>query len=92
MTPEQRYDRWERIARLCYEAAVRSSRELRPQTKNLKLYADALTKCEAAKREQEELPGDSERKEKLLKARQILEDAREELRRCIADAPRRLPG
>ena len=83
MTPEQRYDRWERIARLCYKAAVRSNRESRQQTKKLKLYVDAQRQGEAAKRAVEELPEDSDRKERLLKATQILEQAREELRRCI---------
>ncbi len=79
MTPEQRYDRWERIAHLLYEAAMRSTRESRQRTKKLKLYGDARRQCEAAERAVEELPEDSDRKAALLCARQFLEQARKDL-------------
>lgn len=79
MTPEQRYDRWERIARLLYEAAMRSTRESRRRTKKLKLYVDARRRCEAAERAIEELPEDSDGKAALLSARQFLEQARKDL-------------
>ena len=92
MTPEQRLDRWERIVRLCYEAAVREGRESRQQTKKLKLYLDADRQWYAAKRAVEELPEDLERKEKLLNATQILDHAREELRRTTEKGPGRNPA
>ena len=79
MTPEQRYDRWERIAHLLYEAAMRSTRESRRQTNKLKLYVDARRRYEAAERALEELPEDSDRREALLNARQFLEQARRDL-------------
>ena len=41
MTLEQKYDRWERIARLVNEDAMRSSRASRKQMKKLKSYVDA---------------------------------------------------
>lgn len=83
ITLEQRYDRWERIARRCCEAAVRESRESRQQTKKLRLYVDAEREWYAALHALEELPANSERKEGLLRATQILDQAREELRRTF---------
>jgi hypothetical protein len=80
MTPEQRYDRLERIARLLYEAARRSNLESRQQTKKLKLYVEAQNQCEAAKRAVEELPEDQGRNERLTKARQLLEQASKDLK------------
>jgi len=85
MTLEQKYDQWERIARLVYEDAIRATQASRKQTKKLKFYLDALTKYEAAKYEaakmaSEERPEDSDTKEGLLKAGLILNRAREELR------------
>ena len=92
MTSEQRLDRWERILRLCYKTAEREGRESRQQTKKLRLYLDADTQWYAAKRAVEELPEDSERKEKLLSATQVLDQAREELRRTTEKAPGRHPA
>lgn len=83
ITLEQRYDRWERIARRCYEGALRESRESRQQIKKLKLYLDAQTEWYDALHSLEELPADSERKERLLRARQTLDQSREELRRTL---------
>ena len=80
MTPEQRLDRLERIARLVCEESMRSSRASRKQLKDLKFYVDALRKYDAAKMGSEERPEDLEMKESLLKARQILNLAREELK------------
>jgi hypothetical protein len=80
MTLEQKYDRWERIARLVDEDAIRSSRASRKQMKELKFYVDALRKYDAAKMASEERPEDLELKESFLKAGQILNRAREELR------------
>lgn len=80
MTPEQKYDRWERIARLVYEEATRAARSSRKQMKELKFYIDALREYDAAKLASEERPEDSDTKESLLKASQILNRAREALR------------
>lgn len=83
ITLEQKYDRWERVLRRCYEAEVRASRESRQQIKKLKLYLDAQTEWYDAFRSLEELPADSERKERLLRARQALDQSREEVRRTL---------
>lgn len=80
MTLEQKYDQWERIARLLYEDATRTSRASRKQAKVLKSYVDALTKYEAAKIASEERPEDSGTDESLLKAREFLNRARQELK------------
>jgi hypothetical protein len=80
LTPEQRYDRWERIARLLYEAAMRSTRESRKQTKKLGLYLDAQRDYEAAALALQERPEDSDTNKNLLRARRMLDRAREELR------------
>jgi hypothetical protein len=83
ITLEQRYDRWERIACRCYEASVREIRESRQQTKKLKLSVDAQTEWYAALHSLEELPANSERKERLLRARQVLDQARQEVKRSF---------
>lgn len=80
MTLEQKYDQRERIARLVYEEAIRASRASRKQMKELKFYMDAQRKYEAAKMASEERPEDSDTKEGLLKARLILNRARQELK------------
>lgn len=81
MTLEEKYDRWERIARLVYEDATRTSRASRKQAKELKAYVDALREYDAAKMASEEAPEDSDTKERLVVARQVLDRAREALRR-----------
>ncbi len=81
MTPEQKYDRWERIARLMFDESTRALRASRKRTKELKFYLDALRKYDAAKMAREERPEDSDTKEILDEARQILNRAREALRR-----------
>ena len=81
MTPEQKYDRWERIARLLYEDATRRSRESRKQTAKLKLYLDADRRHHAARRELAEDPKDSAKIEMADLARQTLDRAREDLKR-----------
>jgi len=77
--------------RHCYEAAAQEAIESRQQTNKLKLYLDALDRSYAAKRAVEELPEDSDRKERLLKVTQILDQAREELRRTTEKEPSRRP-
>ena len=81
MTPEQKYDRWERIARLLYEDATRRSRESRKQTAKLKFYLDADRRNHAARRELAEDPKDSAKIERADLARQALDRAREDLKR-----------
>jgi hypothetical protein len=80
MTPEQRYDRLERIARLMYEDALRASRESRKQTDLLSSYVDAQREYELAKLAIAVKPEDSETTETLRKAREVLDRAREELK------------
>lgn len=79
MTPEQKLDRLERIARLLYEAILRDSRELRKQTAKLKGYWAALSEHDAAKLAVAERPGDLETSEMLRRATESLDQAREEL-------------
>ena len=81
MTPEQRYDRLERVARLMYEDALRASRESRKQTALLKSYVDALREYELAKQAIAAKPEDSETNETLRKAGIVLDQAREALTR-----------
>ena len=81
MTPEQRYDRLERMARLMYEDALRASRESRKQTALLGSYVDAQREYELAKLAIAAKPEDSETNETLRKAREVLDQARAELRR-----------
>jgi hypothetical protein len=81
MTLEQKYDRWERIARLVNDDAICAARESRKRTKELKSYVDALREYDAAKTASEERPKDLDTKESLVEAKQILDRAREALRR-----------
>ncbi len=48
MTEEQKYDRWERFAKLLYKECLRASRESRKQTEKLKALVEAKRKYEAA--------------------------------------------
>ena len=79
MTPAQ-YDRLERLARLLCEATARDLRTSRQQTKKLKRWVTAQHECYAAEKAVEELPEDLGRKELLAKARQLLDQAREDLK------------
>jgi len=81
MTPEQRYDRLERIARLMCEATLRANRESRKQTDKLKFLIYAHREHDAAMLAVAEKPEDSERSATLRRAREMLNQAREELRR-----------
>jgi hypothetical protein len=83
MTPEQRLDRLERIARLMSEGALRSLRESRKQTSKLKDYFAALSAHDAAKLAAAERPEDFETSEKLRRATESLNQAREELKQAI---------
>lgn len=83
MTPEQRYDRLERIALLMCEAASRSLRESRKQTAKLKIYVAALQEHDAAELAAGQRSEDSETSEGLRRATERLAQAREELRHSI---------
>ncbi len=78
-TPAQ-YDRLERLARLLCEATARDARKSCEQTKKLKRWAAARKQCEAAEQAVEERPEDSDRKEILARARQLLDQARSDLK------------
>jgi hypothetical protein len=77
------YDRLERMARLLCEALERDVRKGRQQTKKLKRWVAAGKECEAAEEAMQESPDDSEKKETLLRARQLLEQARSDLKHSI---------
>jgi hypothetical protein len=79
MTPAQ-YDRLERRARLLVEALDRDLRRSRQQTKKLKRWVSARKECDAAEQAVEQQPEDPERKELLVQARQLLDQARSDLK------------
>ena len=79
MTPEQ-YDRLERLARLLCEAAGRDLRKSRQQTKKLKIYVAAQQAWDVAEQAVEELPEDPGRRERLVRAREVLDQARQDLK------------
>lgn len=81
MTIEQRYDRLERMARLLYEAATRSARQSRRQTKKLKAYLEAQKAYEAIALAEKARTGNSNTSSALVKARRALDQARENLKR-----------
>jgi len=81
MTPEQRYDRLERVARLMCEAALRSSRECRKQTAQLGCYVEARKEYEVARLAVAAKSDDSVSSETLHRAREILNEARDALTR-----------
>jgi len=81
MTPEQRYDRLERIARLMCEATLRANRESRKQNAKLKFLIDAHQEYDAAMLAVAEKPEDSRRSEALRRARETLDQARADLKR-----------
>jgi hypothetical protein len=79
MTPAQ-YDRLERIARLLCEATAQDLSKSREQTKKLKRWVAAQKECDAAEQALKDMPEDSEKKEILLRARQLLDEARSDLK------------
>ena len=86
MTPEQRFDRLERIARLFCEGAERCGE----QTANLKRYMQAQVEHEAVRAEARKLPKDADRQEALERAVGKLNVAREEFRQTLSTRRRRL--
>jgi len=88
MTPEQRFDRLERIAHLFCEAADRCSE----QTAKLKRYMQAQVEHEAARTDARALPSDGDRQETFQRAVENLNQAREEFRQTLATKRRRRPG
>jgi hypothetical protein len=80
MTPEQKLDRLERMVRLLYEAILRDSRETRKQTAKWKTYLTADREHEAARIAATENPQDSEAINRLRRAKESRQKAREELR------------
>ncbi len=81
MTPEQKYDRWERVARLLYEDATRRSGESRKQTAKLKFYLAAVRRHESARRALAAERNNSEKIAAANLAKQTLDQAREDLKR-----------
>jgi flagellar biosynthesis chaperone FliJ len=87
MTPEQRFDRLERIARLFIKAAESCGK----QTAKLKSYMQAQEEHEAARAEARKLPNDADRQEALQRAVENLNQAREEFRQTLKTWRRRRP-
>jgi CHASE3 domain sensor protein len=87
MTPEQRFDRLERIAHLVIEAAERCGE----QTAKLKRYMQAQVEHEAARSQARELPNDPDRQEAFQRAVENLNQAREEFRQTLRARRRRPP-
>lgn len=83
MTLDEAYDRWERIARLMCETAKRSAKRSREQTKHLKDYVDAVAEYYVATDAMKERPEDLNTKETLVKAKEVLNQAREALRNTL---------
>jgi uncharacterized membrane protein YccC len=83
MTEDEKYDRWERFAKLVYERSLRESRESRKQTAKWKIYFAADREHEAAKLAAGENPKDSDTSETLRRSAENLRQAREELRLSI---------
>ena len=87
MMTSAQLDRLERTARLLYEALGRDLRKGRQQTKKLKRWVAAGKECEAAEKALQESPDDSEKKETLRRARQLLDQARSDLKHSIKPRP-----
>jgi hypothetical protein len=80
VTPEQKYDRLERIARLMYEDALRASRKSRKENAALKRYVEAQREYEVAKLTAFAKPDDLGATEALHRALENLDPTREELK------------
>ena len=98
MTPEQKLDLLERLARsLCERPWLprresrKPGRQSRKQSAVLGDYVKALTEYDAAKQALEQEPDDSEKNEILNRARELLDQVREELKRSTRNGPGRLP-
>jgi hypothetical protein len=81
MTPEQRFDRLERLARLLGERPRHHRRESRKQTDRPRDYVTALGEFLAARQALEAKPDDSETNENLRRAEEVLDRTRNELTR-----------
>jgi len=90
MTPEQRLDRLERVARLLYEAVVRDSRRCRDEAKKLRAYWAVMAEYDAAKLAEAENPENDEVIERLCGATESRNHAYDDLRRTIENGRRRL--
>ncbi len=88
MTLEEKYERWERFARLLSEGSFRDSRESRKQTVLLGAYVGALREYDAAKLAVDANPQDLESTDRLTRARESLDRARGELKHQTAKRSR----
>ena len=83
MKHEQEYDRLERWAKLLVDASSRSLGESRRQTSKLRAYSCALTEYDLARLSAAEEPADSAALATLSKAKEKLDQAREDLRNTL---------
>ena len=91
MTPDQKLNRWERLLRLLCERPLYDRRESRKQIVRLGDYVTALGEYDAARQALEQKPDDSDSNERLNRARESLDQAREELKRLSKNRLGRLP-
>ena len=90
MTPEQRLDRLERVARLLYEAVVRDSRRSHDEAKKLRAYWAVTAEYDAAKSAQAENPENNEVIERVSAATENRNHAYDDLKLTIENGRRRL--
>ena len=91
MTPEQKLDLLERIVRSLCERPLYLRCESRQQTARLGDYVNALREYEATSQALEQKPDDPDTNERLNRARESLDQAREELKRLSKNRLGRLP-
>ena len=91
MTSEQKLDLLERLARSLCERPLYLRRESRQQTARLGDYLNALTEYDAASQAVEQKPDDPDTNERLNRARESLDQGREELKRLSKNRSGRLP-
>ena len=91
MTSEQTLDRWERLARLLCERPLHPRRESRKQSARLGDYVAALGEYDAARQALDQKPDDSETNETVNRARESLDQARDELKGLSKNRSGRFP-
>jgi len=91
MTSEQKLDRLERLARSLCERPLFPRREPRKQIVRLGDYLKALTEYDAASQALEQKPNDPDTNGRLNRARESLDQARNELKSLSKNRLGRLP-
>jgi hypothetical protein len=89
VTQDEQLDRLERSLRLFLKRPVRDRREASITATKLGAYVTALGQYDAARRALEQKPDNLATNETLSRARESLDQAREELKRLSKSRPRR---